>query len=88
MVDHAPKGKKERASLLAAVTVQGLAGAHCLVHSGNVDKAAFLSYLKTLLPNLSTGSILVMDNWRVHLGPDVRNLVEKHRCSILYLEVV
>ena len=85
VVDDAPKGKKERASLLAAVTSQGLAGARCLVHPGNVNKAAFLSYLKTLLPELSAGSILVMDNWRVHLGPDVRNLVEKHRCSILYL---
>ncbi len=85
VVDDAPKGKKERASLLAAVTLRGLSGAHCLVHPENVDKAAFLSYLKTLLPNLKVGSVLVLDNWRVHHGPDVRKLVEKYHCSLLYL---
>lgn len=85
VIDNAPKGKKKRASLLAAVTVRGLAGAHCLVHPENVNKAAFTSYLKTLLPMLEAGSILVMDNWRVHLGTDVRDLVEGHHCTILYL---
>ncbi len=85
VVDDAPKGKKERASLLAAVTLRGLSGAHCLVHPENVDKAAFLSYLKTLLPNLKPGSVLVLDNWRVHMGPDVRELVETYHCTLLYL---
>jgi len=55
------------------------------VHPESVNKAAFLSYLKVLLSSLKAGSVLVMDNWRVHLGPDVRDLVEKHRCTILYL---
>jgi 3-phosphoglycerate kinase len=66
VVDNAPKGKKERASLLAAVTARGLVPAHCLVHPENVNKAAFISYLKALLPSLKAGSILVLDNWRVH----------------------
>ena len=44
-----------------------------------------MSYLKTLLPNLKAGSVLVLDNWRVHLGPDVRKLVAKYKCSLLYL---
>ena len=85
VVDNAPKGKKERVSLLAAVTLRGLEGKHCLVHSENVNKAAFISYLKTLLPNLKAGSVLVLDNWRVHLGPDVRKLVAKYKCTLLYL---
>lgn len=85
VVDDAPKGKKERASLLAAVTLRGLEGTHCLVHPENVNKVAFISYLKTLLPNLKAGSVLVLDNWRVHMGPDVRELVEKYHCSLLYL---
>lgn len=44
-----------------------------------------MSYLKTLLPNLKAGSVLVLDNWRVHHGPDVRDLVAEHKCSLLYL---
>ena len=84
-MDNAPKGKKERVSLLAAVTLTGLHGSHALVHPKNVNKVAFISYLKTLLPNLKAGSVLVLDNWRVHMGPDVRELVEKYRCSLLYL---
>ena len=83
VVDDAPKGKKERVSLLAAVTLRGLEGTHCLVHPENVNKAAFISYLKTLLPNLKAGSVLVLDNWRVHTGPDVRELVEKYHGSLL-----
>ncbi len=92
VIDHAPKGKKERVSLLAAVTLRGLEGKHCLVHPENVstrafgnNKTAFISYLKTLLPNLKVGSVLVLDNWRVHQGPDVRDLVAKYKCSLLYL---
>ena len=29
--------------------------------------------------------MLVLDNWRVHMGPDVRELVEQYNCSLLYL---
>lgn len=92
VVDDAPKGKKGRVSLLAAVTLRGLEGERCLVHPGNVssrafgnNKIAFLSYFKTLLPNLKAGSVFVLDNWRVHLGPDVRELVAEYKCTLLYL---
>jgi len=86
VVDNAPKGKKERASLIAAVTSQGFEPEHCLIHSGSVNKSAFLTYLaEVLLPDLAAGSVLVMDNWTVHHGEDVTRLVEAHGCTILYL---
>lgn len=86
VIDHAPKGKKKRVSLIAAVTPQGLASRHCLIHPESVDKAAFMTYLAdVLLPNLTAGSTLVLDNWRVHHGDDVRELVEAHGCQLLYL---
>ena len=85
VIDHAPKGKKERSSLLAAITPQGLVPQHCLVHPESVDKAAFKTFLAQLLPQLDKDSILVMDNWRVHHGHDVEALVESHACSIRYL---
>jgi hypothetical protein len=83
--DAAPKGKKERSSLIAAISAQGLVPEHCLVHKDSVDKAAFLSFLKELLPRLDPGSILVMDNWTVHHGEDIRLLVEQYDCQLRYL---
>ncbi len=50
-----------------------------------VDKNAFLAFLDTLLPTLAKGSVLVMDNWSVHHGDDVRDLVEACGCELLYL---
>ena len=42
-------------------------------------------FLKQLLANLEQGSILLMDNWRVHHGKDIRELIESHDCSVRYL---
>jgi hypothetical protein len=83
--DDAPKGKKERSSLIAAITSQGLEPKHCLVHPESVDKAAFMVFLKGLLPCLAQGSILVMDNWTVHHGSEIKELVESYACKLRYL---
>lgn len=57
-----------------------------LVVADSVDKNAFLGYLEhSLLPTLAAGSVLVMDNWSVHHGDEVRNLVEDSGCELLYL---
>lgn len=86
VVDCAPKGKKERSSLIAAVTSKGLAPEHCLIHPDSVNKSAFLTYLsEVLLPNLAPESILVMDNWTVHHGADIAQLVEAHGSKVFYL---
>lgn len=86
VVDHAPKAKKERSSLIAAVTVKGLAPEHCLMHPESVNKAAFMTYLsKVLLPNLEPGSVLVLDNWTVHHGTEITQLVEAHGSKLFYL---
>lgn len=85
-VDQAPKATKQRVSLLAAVSSQDLDPKHCLVHQGSVNKAAFTTYLRDiLLPHLAPGSILVLDNWTVHKGHDIRNLVKQFKCTLLYL---
>ncbi len=57
-----------------------------LVISDTVNKNAFLSFLETvLLPTLAKGSVIVMDNWTVHHGEEVRKLVERFGCELLYL---
>lgn len=51
-----------------------------------VNKNAFLAFLETiLLPTLARGSVIIMDNWSVHHGDDVRDLVEAYNCELLYL---
>jgi transposase len=55
------------------------------VHPESVDKAAFMVFLKGLLPNLEVGSILVLDNWTVHPGADIKELVESYQCKLRYL---
>ena len=55
-------------------------------HPESVDKNAFKAYLENvLLPKLEPGTTIIMDNWTVHHGNDVTELVESYGCEILYL---
>lgn len=84
--DHQPKGKKQRVSLIAACSLQADLAEQALVMPEGVDQNAFLGYLEhCLLPKLKSGSILVLDNWTVHHGDEVRNLVEAAECELCYL---
>ncbi len=57
-----------------------------LVITDTVNKTAFLCFFEnTLLPTLPKGSVLVMDNWSVHHGDDVRDLVDACGCELLHL---
>lgn len=57
-----------------------------LVITDTVNKNAFLSFLETtLLPTLPKGSVIIMDNWSVHHGDEVRELAERFGCELLYL---
>jgi len=86
IIDTRPKGEKERVSLIAAITLDSHMAEQALVIPDTVNKNAFLAFLQTtLLPTLARGSVLVMDNWTVHHGDDVRDLVEACGCELLYL---
>lgn len=84
--DTRPKGRKERVSLIAAITLDGVMAEQALVIPDTVNKNAFLAFLKTtLLPTLARGSVIIMDNWTVHHGDEVRELVYACGCELLYL---
>lgn len=84
--DTSPKGKKVRVSLIAACSLSGVMAEQALIITDTVNKNAFLAFLETtLLPTLAKGSVLVMDNWTVHHGDDVRELVDAAGCELLYL---
>jgi len=88
--DTRPKGKdkKKRVSLISAIDLNknNSMETQSLVVEGTVNKNAFLVYLEEiLLPTLKRGSVLVMDNWTVHHGEEVRELVQDFGCELLYL---
>jgi transposase len=86
LVDSFPKGKKQRVSLIAAIGRHTNLAEHAMLHPESVDKNAFKAYLETvLLPKLKPGTILIMDNWKVHHGSDITELVENVGCKVLYL---
>lgn len=61
--DTRPKGKKERVSLVAAITLNTAMAKQALVVTDTVNKNAFLAFLETtLLPTLPKGSVLILDN--------------------------
>ena len=84
--DTRPKGKKARVSLIAACGLSGVMAEQALIITDTVNQNAFLCFLETtLLPTLAKGSVLVMDNWTVHHGEEVRELTERFGCELLYL---
>lgn len=86
LLSQEPKGKKERVSLIAAIGLDKAMAEYALVHPESVDKNAFKAFLNhVLLPKLKPKSILVMDNWTVHHGRDIKDLVESFDCQIIYL---
>ena len=84
--DTRPKGKKKWVSLIAAISLDGAMAEQTLVVTDTVNKNAFLAFLEfVLLPTLDRGSVIIMDNWTVHYGEDVNQLVERFDCELLYL---
>lgn len=84
--DTAPKRRKGKVSVIAAVTNQGVNPKACLVHEGSVDSTAFLSYVEhALVPTLTAGQVVVMDNFTVHHNHKVRKLIEAAGCELRYL---
>ncbi len=84
--DTAPKKRKGKVSLLAAITAQGMNPQACLIHEGSVDTLAFLTYIEqVLLPSLEPGQIVIMDNFTIHHNARVTTLIESKGCEVLFL---
>ncbi len=84
--DTRPKDTEERASLIAAASLDGAMTEQALVIGDTVNKHAFPAFLEfTLLPTLAKGSIIVTDNWTVHPGDEVGELVQARGCELLCL---
>jgi transposase len=91
---RAPKGERLRAGIphghwktttfVAGLRLDGIAAP--MVLDGPINRDAFQAYVdQVLVPELSPGDVVVMDNLSSHKGPAVRNAIEAAGASLLYL---
>src|SRR5579859_6974328 len=79
-----PRNRGKNTTLLASLSLAGI-GASMIIE-GAVNAAAFEAYVEHILvPSLSDGQIVVMDNLSAHKGVRVRQLIEARGCEVLFL---
>ena len=84
LVAAVPHGHWKTTTLVAAL---GHAGMRCsMTLDGSVNRAAFEAFVeRVLVPALSPGDVVVVDNLSSHKGSRVRGLVEAAGATLLYL---
>jgi len=81
---RAPAGHWHTTTMIAAIGLDGVQAPFAL--EGAVDTEAFLVYVeRVLLPTLSGGEIVVLDNLACHKHPRVRALIESVGAEVWYL---
>lgn len=84
LVDCAPAGHYRTLTLMSAVRLQGVVAPMLL--DGPVNAQTFAGYVEQcLVPALSPGDILILDNLPAHKSPRVTLAVEGAGCRLVYL---
>jgi transposase len=79
-----PRNRGKNTTRLSSLSLQGMGA--CMIIEGAVNAVAFEAYVEHILvPSLSTGQIVVLDNLSVHKGARVRQLIEARGCELLFL---
>lgn len=79
-----PHGHWKVLTLLGALTSQGIQASMTI--DAATDTNIFLAFLRYVLaPTLRPGQVVVMDNLPAHKHRQVRTLLRRHRCRLLYL---
>lgn len=80
----APHGHWKTTTFVAALRLTGMTAP--LVFDGPINAQVFEAYVEQfLVPTLSPGDIVVMDNLSSHKRPKVRQLIEAAGATLLYL---
>ena len=84
LFESVPLNRGKNQSVLGAFSAEGMiATVRKLGAMKRVDVERFLEF--DLLPLLPPGSVLVLDNARIHKGGRIEEIVAKAGCSLLYL---
>jgi transposase len=80
--EKAKRGKN--VSLIAGLSLKGVVGSACVL--GACDGLTFEAFIATrLVPNLWPGAWVILDNCSIHLGEEVRHLIEAAGAHLVYL---
>jgi transposase len=84
LIARVPHGHWKTTTLIAALDHQGM---RCsMTVDGAINREVFEAFVeKILLPTLSPGDIVVMDNLSSHKGQRVRSMIESTGASVLFL---
>ena len=78
-----PHGHWKTTTFVAGLRSSGIVAPFVL--DGAINRTAFEIYVaKVLVPELSPGDVVVMDNLSSHKGPQVRVMIEAAGASLLY----
>ncbi|MEL6931453.1 MAG: IS630 family transposase, partial [Cyanobacteria bacterium J06600_6] len=79
-----PQKRGKNISLLTALSLNKVITS-CNIY-GSVDGVTFEAFVANkLVPNLWKGACVVMDNAKIHLGEEIRELIEKAGGKLIYL---
>jgi transposase len=84
VVDKVPHGHWKTTTMISAVRTSGPCAA--AVVSGATDSEVFLAYVEhVLVPELSPGDVVILDNLSPHKAAGVRERIESAGATLLYL---
>jgi DDE superfamily endonuclease len=84
VVDKVPHGHWKTTTMISAVRTNGSCAA--AVVSGATDSEVFLAYVEhVLVPEPSTGDVVILDNLSPHKAAGVRERIESAGATLLYL---
>lgn len=79
-----PHGHWKTTTFVAGLRLSGIAAPFVL--DGPINRIAFQAYIdKILVPDLTPGDVVIMDNLPSHKAPDVRAAIEAAGAKLLYL---
>jgi transposase len=80
----APRHRGKNTTLIAALTFEGMG--ESMIIEGAANAVAFERYVEEILvPSLSSGQIVIMDNLAAHKGKKVEQLIQNKGCQLLFL---
>lgn len=84
LVDKVPHGHWKTTTLIAALDHKGMRCSTTV--DGAVNRDVFEAFVcQVLAPTLEHGDVVVMDNLSSHKGAQVRELIERHGATLLFL---
>lgn len=84
IVDHAPAGRWETHTVVAAIRTAGVASA--MVTRKAINSITFLGFIEEFLcPTLAPGDVVVMDNLAVHKVNGVEKAIQRAGAKLWYL---